>query len=282
MSRYLDAWNDAQMRHAIIVHFPVVLSIVAVVFAVLAAVWCRHDRGRILRWITVGGFAALTLAALMARNTGHDAEEAVEGALDDAGEADLEEHEHDGHNLWLLALGVTALAGASFAARTPIRVTASWLTVVGGLFTAVRVAHVADLGGRLVYEHGAASVAVAISPGAAGGDASSGDPRLAHFRDQVRPLLIEHCLRCHRPSRVHRAGGLDETTIAGMLRGGESGPAIVPGRPDDSLLIKAVRWEDPDLEMPRGGDQLAPEQIAALEQWIRDGAVWEPFTFKIE
>ncbi len=78
---------------------------------------------------------------------------------------------------------------------------------------------------------------------------------------------------------MRRAGGLDQTTMAGLLTGGLSGPAIVPGRPDESLLIKAVRWVDEDLQMPMAEDKLADDRIAALEKWIADGAVWEPFEF---
>jgi len=109
----------------------------------------------------------------------------------------------------------------------------------------------------------------------------AGDPRIAFFNDQVRLILVNNCLRCHNPERMERAAGLDQTTIAGLLTGGMSGPALVPGRPHESLLIRAVRWEDPDLKMPRGKDQLPEAQIAVLEKWIADGAVWEPFDYEV-
>ena len=57
-----------------------------------------------------------------------------------------------------------------------------------------------------------------------------------------------------------------------MLKGGENGPAIVPGDPDKSLLIKAVRYEDPDLQMPPQGKKLSDEQIADLTAWVKMGA----------
>ena len=82
-------------------------------------------------------------------------------------------------------------------------------------------------------------------------------------------------MRCHNPGRLRRVGRLDQTTMAGMLRGGISGPALVPGHPDDSLIIKAARHEIEDLEMPADGDKLPDEQIDKLVQWIRDGAAWE-------
>ena len=65
--------------------------------------------------------------------------------------------------------------------------------------------------------------------------------------------------------------------MAGMLEGGMSGPTVVPGDPDASWLIMAIRHEE-DIEMPPDSDKLSDEIIAAFEQWVRDGAVWEPLT----
>lgn len=277
MNELLDAWAHPITRHAMVVHFPVVLSLVALPFAVLAAIWHGKPRGAIMRWVAIGMFAALTLSALAARNTGQDAEEAVEGSLSEAGHEELEAHKHHGENLWLWPLGITALLGVSVVNNTVVRLSAAWLAVGAGLLAAERVAHTADHGGRLVFAHGAGQprdegLAALL---AASGEAAE-DPRLAHFRANVRPLLVENCLRCHNPKRMKRAGGLDQTSIAAILAGGRSGPAIVPGHPDESLLIQAVRWEIEDLEMPAGGDKLSEEQIEALEQWVADGAVWEP------
>src|SRR5262249_20349122 len=58
----------------------------------------------------------------------------------------------------------------------------------------------------------------------------------------------------------------------GLLKGGESGSAIVPGSPDTSLLIKAVRYTDPDLQMPPKNKKLSEEQVTALEAWVKMGA----------
>ena len=131
-----------------------------------------------------------------------------------------------------------------------------------------------------MYEHGAvggADLAALITASPSG--EPEADPRMAHFREQVMPILVEHCLRCHNPTRKKRSGGLDQTTMAGLLAGGYSGPAIVPGNPDESLLMMAVRWLDPDLQMPIMADKLPDEKISALETWIADGAVWESFAY---
>src|SRR5438552_364527 len=67
------------------------------------------------------------------------------------------------------------------------------------------------------------------------------------FEKQVRPLLVERCLKCHGDQKPK--GGLQLTTRAAVLKGGENGPAAVAGKPDDSLLIQAVR-QSGELKMP--------------------------------
>ncbi|MEY3172389.1 MAG: hypothetical protein RLZZ436_302 [Planctomycetota bacterium] len=89
------------------------------------------------------------------------------------------------------------------------------------------------------------------------------------FEAHIRPLLSEHCLECHSGSRPK--GGLSLESRAAALAGGESGPAVVPGDPDASLLIQAVRREG--LEMPPSGP-LPEKAILQFTEWIRSGAVW--------
>jgi mono/diheme cytochrome c family protein len=91
-----------------------------------------------------------------------------------------------------------------------------------------------------------------------------------HFEAKVRPLLIQHCVKCHGPEK--QKGGLRLDTRAGWQTGGEHGPAIKPGKPDESLLMRAVRGADGAEQMPPGG-KLSAVEIAALEQWVKDGAV---------
>jgi hypothetical protein len=92
------------------------------------------------------------------------------------------------------------------------------------------------------------------------------------FEKKVRPLLSEHCYQCHSagaPKGIK--GGLVLDSREGLLRGGDSGPAIASGSPDGSRLIRAVRWKDDKLQMPPKR-ALAPEQVAVLEQWVAMGA----------
>src|SRR5437899_423620 len=94
---------------------------------------------------------------------------------------------------------------------------------------------------------------------------------LAFFESKIRPLLVERCYECHSAESKKLKGGLRLDSREGVLKGGDSGPAIVPGKPENSLLIKAVRYIDPDLQMPPH-HQLSAGQIADLEQWVRMGA----------
>lgn len=90
------------------------------------------------------------------------------------------------------------------------------------------------------------------------------------FETDVRPLLVEHCQKCHGPKK--QEAGLRLDSRQAILKGGDSGPAVVPGKPDESLLIGAVRHTG-DVKMPPAG-KLKDRQIVALTQWVREGAVW--------
>ena len=90
------------------------------------------------------------------------------------------------------------------------------------------------------------------------------------FETKVRPVLADNCFACHTASRM---GDLRVDSRQALLKGGKSGPAIVPGDPDKSLLITAVRQTTEKLKMPMGG-KLKKEEVDALVEWIRGGAVW--------
>jgi hypothetical protein len=92
------------------------------------------------------------------------------------------------------------------------------------------------------------------------------------FEKRVRPLLVENCHRCHSAAAKQR-GNLRLDSRAGVLKGGDNGPAIVPGQPERSLLLKAVGYTDADLRMPPKG-RLSAVQVADLTAWVRMGAPW--------
>jgi mono/diheme cytochrome c family protein len=90
------------------------------------------------------------------------------------------------------------------------------------------------------------------------------------FESRVRPVLAENCFRCHGDKK--QRGSLRVDSRAALLSGGDQGAVIVPGKPEESLLVKAVRYED-ELKMPPT-KKLTKEQIADLTQWVRMGALW--------
>ncbi|HXJ59904.1 MAG TPA: PSD1 and planctomycete cytochrome C domain-containing protein [Verrucomicrobiae bacterium] len=94
----------------------------------------------------------------------------------------------------------------------------------------------------------------------------------AFFESKIRPVLVENCYKCHSQGAEKVKGGLLLDTRDGVLKGGNTGPAIVPGHPDKSLLLTAVRYQDKDLQMPPNDKKLPDPVIADLEQWIRMGA----------
>jgi hypothetical protein len=92
------------------------------------------------------------------------------------------------------------------------------------------------------------------------------------FEQKIRPVLVNQCYQCHSAQAKKLAGGLRLDTRAGMHRGGASGePAIIPGAPEKSLLIKVIRYADPKLQMPMGA-QLPEHVIRDFETWIKMGA----------
>ena len=101
----------------------------------------------------------------------------------------------------------------------------------------------------------------------------------AFFLTRVEPVLRESCHACHSHSADRIRGGLVLDSRSGLLQGGSSGPAIVPGDPAKSLLIQAVRHDDPDLQMPPAdhGPKLPDTVIADLTAWIAQGAPMKVF-----
>ncbi|MEY4181964.1 MAG: hypothetical protein RLZZ217_590 [Planctomycetota bacterium] len=95
--------------------------------------------------------------------------------------------------------------------------------------------------------------------------------QLQFFESTIRPILVDQCYGCHSAQSGRARGGYLVDTRDGARKGGGSGPGIVPGKPDDSLLIQAVRYHDEDLQMPPKG-KLSEDQIKALERWVAMGA----------
>jgi hypothetical protein len=93
------------------------------------------------------------------------------------------------------------------------------------------------------------------------------------FERKVRPLLVEHCLKCHTPGAKRPKGGLALDSRAGLLKGGDSGPVLVPGEPGKSRLVEAIGYGNVDLRMPPRA-KLPDAAIADLTAWVKMGAPW--------
>ncbi|MCP4173234.1 MAG: DUF1553 domain-containing protein [Fuerstiella sp.] len=94
--------------------------------------------------------------------------------------------------------------------------------------------------------------------------------KLEFFESRIRPVLVEHCYKCHAVNAKNVRGGLLLDSKAGALDGGESGAAVVPGAPEESLLLSALKHESYEMPPDR---KLSDAIVADFEKWIHDGAV---------
>src|SRR5262245_33987677 len=111
---------------------------------------------------------------------------------------------------------------------------------------------------------------VVLISGSRADDATTNEG-LGYFEQHIRPLLVQRCYACHSTRSGKQKGGLLLDSRSGWAEGGDQGPAVIPGDADSSLLIRAVRYTDPDLRMPPDGP-LPKEALARLEQWVKMGA----------
>src|SRR5215210_4132642 len=90
------------------------------------------------------------------------------------------------------------------------------------------------------------------------------------FRERIAPIFESRCVRCHQGKKAK--GGLSLTSARQLQNGGESGPVVVPGKPEESLLLDYVSGDKP--EMPKEGKPLSANEVSAIRKWIQDGAAW--------
>ncbi len=118
-----------------------------------------------------------------------------------------------------------------------------------------------SIGGMAVVSHSLAQDVTPASP--------------AYYDTKIKPIFSANCYKCHTEKM---AGGLRLDSRDAILKGGDSGPAIVVGDPSKSLLVTAIHQTDPDLKMPPKGVKLSDADIASVEAWIKAGAVWSTDT----
>jgi cytochrome c553 len=126
---------------------------------------------------------------------------------------------------------------------------------------------------RLVVLLAVAAVWLVFRPQSAMLQAPEPSPeQIEFFEKKIRPILVANCFSCHSPQSQKLRGGLWLDSREAVLRGGASGtPAITPGDPEKSLLVKGDPLRDSKLQMPPGG-KLSDQEIADLETWIKRGA----------
>lgn len=93
----------------------------------------------------------------------------------------------------------------------------------------------------------------------------------AYFEEKVRPIFIAHCYECHSEEAGKRKGGLWLDRKEGWAHGGDAGPSLVPGDPDESLLVESIRYTDTDLQMPPKS-RMSADEVKILEAWVAMGA----------
>ena len=269
----LEVLGHPPSLHAATVHAPIILAMIGAVLCALVA--ATRGRNATLRVGACVCLAMVVASALAAASAGERAF-ALMGDASVAARETAATHRWMAEKVWVLAvvaLGASALAWA----RRPSLAMFGRLAAAGvsGLLAAW-VGLTAHHGGTLVYRHGVGvpserAARAGDSRGAAPEDVSA-DPRVVFFESGVRPLLTRNCMGCHGPEGF-AASGLSLSSPAGYLKGGRRGAAVVPGNPEASLLLKAVRG-DSLPRMPYNQAALEPAEIAALERWVREGAVW--------
>jgi Protein of unknown function (DUF1553)/Protein of unknown function (DUF1549)/Planctomycete cytochrome C len=107
-----------------------------------------------------------------------------------------------------------------------------------------------------------------------GGAAAISPEHKKFFEDKVQPILVESCYKCHSKTEGKSKGGLTMDTPEALRKGGDGGPPISPSAPEASLMIKAINYKDPDMQMPpkSTGGKLPADKIAILTEWVKMGA----------
>ncbi|MXW01128.1 MAG: DUF1553 domain-containing protein [Holophagales bacterium] len=124
---------------------------------------------------------------------------------------------------------------------------------------------------RISPRFGAAILAAVLLGAGPAASAEFAPEDLEFFEQKIRPVLVEHCYTCHNSTEIAE-NGLRLDYRGGLLEGGMRGPAIEPGKPRSSLLLRAMRHPSLDFRMPLGGAKLPDDVVADFERWIEIGA----------
>ena len=269
-SDIFEAMQDPASRHAAFVHLPVALALLAPLPLLVSMI--VGPKNRMPRYTAIAAYVLLAASAWAAVLSGESAYDHIGDAPAVVGSA-AHEHEEMAEKVWIFALGAATLAAGGLLRKKAAAETCSWLALGAGVFIAGWVGITAHKGGTMVYRYGTGTPAPLsqkdLDPEAA---PASADPRVDFFLEEVRPVLVDRCMGCHRDGREE--DGLNMTTMADILDGSDDGPVLTPGNPESSPIYTAVAGLHPLVRMPKTGKPLTPEQIEAIRQWIEQGAVW--------
>jgi uncharacterized membrane protein len=281
-----------QQAHAVAAHLPVALSALGVL-AVVAAILIPTSRDS-LRWAVVGLYILLAATAVISVETGESAQSQISGSIPKAVSDTIQLHESMAERVWMFSLATALLMAVSIPARGGLRMCMNIVALLASLGTVGWVGYVGHLGGELVYAHGVGVppdqvIEWRLNPpaGAATKTAVPAEPdrdltpiqpfdlteaQSVSYQDDIQPIFEEVCYACHAPWEKIDAK-LDMTTVPLLLAGGEKyGPSILPGKPDESPLIKYCRGELLP-QMPEDDMPLTREELHLIRMWIAAGAV---------
>lgn len=256
------------MKHAAMVHLPIALAFIAPIFLLVAGL--LPGRRRMGAFIAMIAYAVLAIATLITIQSGEAAYDAIGDVSKSLGDM-AHEHGEMAERIWTWGLIVSIVAGVGLFKKKTVAVTAVWVALAMGIFTAGWTAVASHKGGVLVYEYGLGTP----NPFSVNTDADEAeqDPRMTRFLADVRPVLVDRCIGCHRSGR--KEGGLSLSSMTAILIGGDRGPVLTPGNSRTSTLFTAIKGNHPEIPlMPKSGKPITAEQIEAVRRWIDDGAVW--------
>jgi uncharacterized membrane protein len=273
--------------HAATVHLPIALAVFGVPLVYLCAVLDKERN--VLRSITVACYLLLAATGYAGAYTGEGARAEVPNTIPAEAAQVLEYHEFLAEKVWIIGLATAVLVALSMIRAKGLRPSLIGLAMLTSLVTMAWVAVAGHLGGTLVYQYGLGTPAVDYSaPLAIDAPDSDAAPtgntpayvpiktiepataeQVSYSRD-VAPILEEFCIECHGERRPK--GGLEITSLSSLLEGGKkAGPAIVPGKPDESPLVKYIRGIS-QPSMPKGEPLLDADTVHTLRLWIAAGA----------
>lgn len=275
INEMMASLREPSTRHAALVHAPIVLSAVSAL-AVLALAATR-GKNATLRWVAAALLAGVVGAAFLATDSGEAAKSRLREPPQ-ALRALVHEHEEAAEKVWIFAAVALAGVAATWASNRAVATTGLAVAALVSAGAAGWTAYVAHLGGTAVYTYGAGTpkpVTQADLDPAGRSRPALADPRAEFYRDEIKPVFANRCTACHDASK-DAAGGLDMTTIAGILRGGDSGAVVLPGRSRDSVLWQSVAHTHPKLRMPKSDSRLPDADVERIARWIDEGAVGAP------